>query len=600
MVVNLSTDTYSVYVTPQGGSEIALATNYTFRTEQATDTSLADIGEFGSPGSAPVLNFTILNTTAPTISSVSAPAGDYGVGKALTLTLNMSEAVTVSGTPTLTLNDGGTATYASGSGTNTLKFNYTVASGQNTSALAVTGVNGTIADLAGNPLSTAGLPETFSGVVIGTTPAGWSNFSFPTQTTNFTATFDATPSQSAADIVIGLSPTIAADYTDLGAIVRFNSSGTIDVRNGSSYGADVSVPYSAGTNDHFRMVVNLSTDTYSVYVTPQGGSEVALATNYAFRTEQATDTSLADVGEFGSPGSAPVLNFTSPQHDHAGDFIGVGRGGRLHRIAGGDAFQRGGRRGEPLLQPAVTKVIASPSDGVEYPGDSVTITIDLNQAVVVSGTPTLTLNDGGTATYTGGSGTNTLTFSYMVGVSDQTVPALEVIKVNLPNGAAITSVAGTPANLTGALAIFSSLGIDPPAPNSVANPIAEMPLNVSGSPSAATQVDVVPSGGAVFPGNTADLASNAANLSGASTASSNSETYQPTLMGSETSSSGTDAAGLQTTLPQMAALLANYMVSTFTPSGFDDRGRPIADLSPILSGDTGSLTHPVANQTQHL
>ena len=40
----------------------------------------------------------------------------------------MSEAVTVAGgTPTLTLNDGGTATYVSGSGTNALTFSYTVA-----------------------------------------------------------------------------------------------------------------------------------------------------------------------------------------------------------------------------------------------------------------------------------------------------------------------------------------------------------------------------------------------------------------------------------------------------------------------------------------
>ena len=31
---------------------------------------------------------------------------------------------------------------------------------------------------------------------------------------------------------------------------------------------------------------------------------------------------------------------------------------------------------------------------------------------VAGGTPTLTLNDGGTATYTGGSGSNALTFSY--------------------------------------------------------------------------------------------------------------------------------------------------------------------------------------------
>ena len=33
---------------------------------------------------------------------------------------------------------------------------------------------------------------------------------------------------------------------------------------------------------------------------------------------------------------------------------------------------------------------------------------------MAGGTPTLTLNDGGTATYTGGSGTNALTFSYTV------------------------------------------------------------------------------------------------------------------------------------------------------------------------------------------
>ena len=45
------------------------------------------------------------------------------------------------GTPTLTLNDGGTATYTSGSGTNALTFSYTVAAGQNTAVLAATAVN---------------------------------------------------------------------------------------------------------------------------------------------------------------------------------------------------------------------------------------------------------------------------------------------------------------------------------------------------------------------------------------------------------------------------------------------------------------------------
>ena len=42
---------------------------------------------------------------------------------------------------------------------------------------------------------------------------------------------------------------------------------------------------------------------------------------------------------------------------------------------------------------------------------------------VAGGTPTLTLNDGGAATYTGGSGTNALTFSYTV-AAGQNTPAL--------------------------------------------------------------------------------------------------------------------------------------------------------------------------------
>ena len=78
----------------------------------------------------------------------------------MTLTLNLSEAVTVAGgTPTLTLNDGGTATYTGGSGTNALTFSYTVGAGQNTADLAVTAVNlgtATVKDGAGNAANLAG------------------------------------------------------------------------------------------------------------------------------------------------------------------------------------------------------------------------------------------------------------------------------------------------------------------------------------------------------------------------------------------------------------------------------------------------------------
>src|SRR2546430_11711521 len=56
--------------------------------------------------------------------------GNLNAGKVVTLTVAFSEAVTVNtsgGTPTLALNDGGAATYTSGSGSNSLIFSYTVA-----------------------------------------------------------------------------------------------------------------------------------------------------------------------------------------------------------------------------------------------------------------------------------------------------------------------------------------------------------------------------------------------------------------------------------------------------------------------------------------
>ncbi len=48
-------------------------------------------------------------------------------------------------------------------------------------------------------------------------------------------------------------------------------------------------------------------------------------------------------------------------------------------------------------------------------GDVIFIHVAFSEKVLVNGTPTLALSNGGTATYTGGSGTGTLTFSYAVG-----------------------------------------------------------------------------------------------------------------------------------------------------------------------------------------
>src|SRR5260370_1293503 len=94
-------------------------------------------------------------------------------------------------------------------------------------------------------------------------------------------------------------------------------------------------------------------------------------------------------------------------------------------------------------------IVASPSSGDEGIGKTISLTLDMSEAVMVTGTPTLTLNDGGTATYAGGSGTNVLTFSYTVGASDSSVSALAVTQVNLPNGGTVQDMAGKNPQLTG-------------------------------------------------------------------------------------------------------------------------------------------------------
>ena len=136
----------------------------------ANGASINDAAGNALIGTVPNLNGVLqinTETTSPTVSSlvasgtgISSGTGDLDAGKTVTLTLNLSEAVTVAGgTPTLTLNDGGTATYSGGSGSSALTFSYTVAAGQNTPDLAVTAVNlnaATVTDGAGNAANLSG------------------------------------------------------------------------------------------------------------------------------------------------------------------------------------------------------------------------------------------------------------------------------------------------------------------------------------------------------------------------------------------------------------------------------------------------------------
>ena len=300
-----------------------------------------------------------VDTTPPTLSSVAATAGSYNTGKTLTLTLNMSEAVTVSGTPTLTLNDGGTATYAGGSGSSALTFSYTVASGQNTAGLAVTAVNGTITDLAGNALSSATLPQNFAGVVIDTTTPSVS--SVVASGTGITA--------GSGDLGIGSVVTLTVNLSE--AVTVAGGTPTLTLNDGGT------ATYTGGSGSK-RLTFSYT---------------VAAGQNTADLAVTAVNLNSATVKN----GAGTAANLTGAVTNPAGTL-------QIDTTA-----------------PTVSSVVASGTgitagSGDLAAGSVVTLTVNLSSAVTVAGgTPTLTLNDGGTATYTGGSGSNALTFSYTVG-----------------------------------------------------------------------------------------------------------------------------------------------------------------------------------------
>ncbi|HKQ72658.1 MAG TPA: hypothetical protein VJ810_02945 [Blastocatellia bacterium] len=216
MVVNTPARTYSIFVRPEGGSELTIGSNFAFRTEQNTVTSLNNWGIFvnaSSPGSTTACDFTI--STGPTC--VTATAG-----------------------------------------------------------------------------------------------GSWQNRSFTSQSGTFTAEFDATPLVAPTDTVVGLSQGAQTAYSGFATLARFNLTGAIDARNGGAYAAATAIPYSANVTYHFRMVVNVPAHTYSIFVRPAGGSELTIGTDFAFRTEQNTVTSLNNWGGFvntSATGSSRVCNF---------------------------------------------------------------------------------------------------------------------------------------------------------------------------------------------------------------------------------------------------------------------------------------------------
>jgi hypothetical protein len=149
------------------GADVARLPNGT-----ATFTALVT-DQFGNVSLPAVRPVTVEGTTPIVLAVAVAPAaGELGADKTVVITLTMNEPVKVTGSPRLDLNDDASARFDKAHSTaTTLVFDYTVADGQNTSDLKITGFDhsddATIRSLAGDDADLSGA-MTDLGLVIDT------------------------------------------------------------------------------------------------------------------------------------------------------------------------------------------------------------------------------------------------------------------------------------------------------------------------------------------------------------------------------------------------------------------------------------------------
>ena len=276
------------------------------------------------------------DTVSPTIVSIAASGsgvtggtGNLNAGDVVSLAVTFSEAVAVSGgTPILVLNDGGTATYSSGSGSTTLVFSHTVQSGQNIADLAVTSLalNGAaLKDAAGNIANTA--------AASGYNPAG--TLRIDTAAPGVASIATAGPSLTAGSGTVGTGATVtftvamSEAVTVTGTPTLSLSSGGKATFSGGSGSASLAFTHTVAAGQSAADLTVSSFNLEGGTVSDVAGNAASLsgATNYNPAGTLKVDTS--------SPSAPPPGSVTQP----SGLVTAVNVGGGQVTAGNGVVFQ---------------------------------------------------------------------------------------------------------------------------------------------------------------------------------------------------------------------------------------------------------------------
>jgi parallel beta-helix repeat protein len=262
-----------------------------------------------SPAAAPDFALALVPPSQPVVAGTS---GAYTAAVSALNSFDGTVGLTVSGLPT-----GVRASFAppslTGSGASTLTLSVAASTFPGTYTLSVRATNGAFDHV--TPLT---LVVTTGCLTAGATGR---NVGFAPRTGAFSASFDAIPQASPidavaglfrADVAIGAGGQGAQDaYAGFAVLEHFAPSGDIDARDGGTFaGPTPALPYSANSTYHFRLSVNVPAHTYSVFVTPPGGSEQTVGQGLAFPSEQSSVPALDHFGIFARSGSLTVCGFT--------------------------------------------------------------------------------------------------------------------------------------------------------------------------------------------------------------------------------------------------------------------------------------------------
>lgn len=305
------------------------------------------------------------SSLSPTVTKVTLPAaGRYKAGSDLLFTLTFARPVMVVGSPSFPVALGGAsrdAAYVGGTGTDTLTFKVSVVAGDNA-------------------------------------PAG--------------ITLPQALSESIDNRICDLASEVSSQSLDLPAV-----DGTTVIVDTVAPGATSLIqpaygPYSAGKTVEARV-------RFSEAVVVSGVPTLPLLFGTTQRTMRFQRVDGADV-VFSYVVTAKDVSLR--RHARTSGLIGLPAGSKIADLAGTTAMAQAAPLADPQA-PVVVGILSAtgPAAGPRKAGDRISVTVNFEAPVSITGRPTLAFTIGGTArafTYLAGSGTKSIVFSYVLTKSD--------------------------------------------------------------------------------------------------------------------------------------------------------------------------------------